>query len=38
MYCKPTFIRDDIILQFTGHELVRKDKFLRVRLIKLCVV
>lgn len=38
MYCKPTFIHDDIILQFTGHKLVSKDKFLRVRLIKLCVV
>lgn len=24
MYCKPTFIRDDIILPFTGHELVRR--------------
>lgn len=38
MFCKPTFICDDIILPFTGHELVRKDKFLRVRLIKLRVV
>lgn len=25
MYCKPTFIHDDIILQFTGHKLVSKD-------------
>lgn len=27
--CKPNFIRDDLILQFMGDEMVRGDKFSR---------
>lgn len=26
-YCKPTFIRDEIISRFTGHKLVPDDLF-----------
>lgn len=31
-YCKPTFIREDIISRFTEHKLVRDDSFLREAL------
>lgn len=27
VHCKPTFIHDDINLRFSGHQLVRDDKF-----------
>lgn len=37
-YCKPTFIREDIISRFTEHKLVRDDLFSRVSFIKTYVV
>lgn len=37
-YCKPTFIREDIISRFTEYKLVRDDLFSRVSFIKTYVV